>query len=322
MTLLPRIQVVMMQRDEGSALLAWLSYYGHVFGFDNLTVCDNGSRDPFTLHLLKHAERCGVTVRRDLDDPSDFHAKGLHFAEQFRTWDQGSPYDFALPVDCDEFLVVIGDEGISTDRARILQEFAAHLGEKRALRIGSSLFNIPAQPGWFALDTSFIKGMLPARSIAVIDNGQHNPSSRLAPGYALTRFSYLHWHSHDFEEMRRRTRVKLSNSLLDPTDRAALTRYAVTPNLPGRHLVDILLEDEAHYLSRYDGMLHLYLPWAKAASALPTHLDNAPVLLRDSTMAQPWSSSAYVSRNQDVKGWALGPLMHFLLHGWGEGRKF
>ncbi|GBR03075.1 hypothetical protein GCM10007207_14530 [Asaia siamensis] len=303
-------------------LMAWLSYYGQIFGFENLTIFDNGSCDPFTLHLLDHAARCGATVRRDRNDPADFHGKGLHLAEQIRLWDEGDHYDFALPVDCDEFLVVFGDFGISTSRESIMREFSAHIGERRTLRIGSSLFNIPSSPGWFALDIEFFKGFVPACSIGVMDNGQHNPSSRLASGYAMTRFSYLHWHNHDYEEMQRRTRVKLSNSLLDPTDRTMLTRYAATPNLPGRHLVDILLEDEEYYLSRYNGMLHLYLPWAKSASALPVHLDNAPVLMRDSRMVQPWSSSAYEARHEDVKGWALGPLMHFLLHGWAEGRQF
>ncbi|WP_084294653.1 glycosyltransferase family 2 protein [Asaia prunellae] len=322
MTVLPRIRVLMMQRDEGIKLMAWLSYYGQLFGFENLTILDNGSKDPFTLHLLAHAVRCGVTVRRDLADLADFHGKGLHFAAQFRAWDNGAPYDFALPVDCDEFLVVLDDEGISTDRICIMREFAYHTGEKRAFRIGCSLFNIPERPGWFALDTEFIKGFLPAGSVDVIDNGQHNPSSCLAPGYALTRFSYLHWHNHDFAEMQRRTKVKLTNSLIDPDDREALKRYAITPNLPGRHLVDILLEDEAHYLSRYEGMLHLFLPWARAASSLPVHLENAPILLSDGQMARPWSGLAYESRYDDVRGWAPGPLMHFLLYGWLEGRQF
>lgn len=147
MTPLTTIRIVMMQRDEGPMLMAWLSYYGRIFGFENLTIFDNGSHDPLTLHLLVQAERCGATVRRDRDDPSDFHGKGLHFAEQIRLWDDTEVYDFALPVDCDEFLVVIGDEGLSTSRDRILEEFASHLGEKRALRIGSSLFNIPRSLG-------------------------------------------------------------------------------------------------------------------------------------------------------------------------------
>ncbi|GBQ85476.1 hypothetical protein AA0535_0772 [Asaia krungthepensis NRIC 0535] len=303
-------------------LMAWLSYYGRLFGFPNLTVFDNGSRDPLTLHLLAHARRCGATVRYDRNDPGDFHAKGLHFAEQIRAWDKDGDYDFALPVDCDEFLVVVDDEGLSTHRARIMQEFAAHRDEKRALRIGVSLFNMPSRPGWFAVDPEFVKGCLPANSVAVIDNGQHNPCSRLAPGHALTRFAYLHWHNHDFTEMRERARRKLDNSLLDPTDRAALLRYASIPNLPGRHLVDLLLEDEAHYLSRYDALLRLHVPWAATPSALPGDVEHGKVLLQDHRGMRDWSARSYEAAHHDVKNWPPGPLMHYLLHGWSEGRVF
>lgn len=311
-----------MQRDEGALLMAWLSYYGQIFGFDCLTIFDNGSSDPLTLHLLDRAEGCGATIRRDRRDPDDFHAKGLHFAEQIRTWDREGGYDFALPVDCDEFIAVVDDHGISTSPARILREFERCQGEGRALRVGTSLFNLPARPGWFAVDPEFIKGFLPACSIAALDNGQHNPTSRIASGFAMTRFTYLHWHNHDFAEMQRRARLKLTSPLLDPDDRPSLLRYAATPNLPGRHLVGLLLEDETHYLARHDGMLQLYMPWAAAPSALPVHLEDGPLLLRDVRGSRRWSAGKYLDAQQDVKGWLLGPLQHYFLYGWAEGRQF
>ncbi|WP_406586315.1 glycosyltransferase family 2 protein [Asaia lannensis] len=312
----------MMQRDEGAMLMAWLSYYGRLFGFEHLTVFDNGSCDPLTLHLLAQAERCGVTVRRDRRDMDDFHAKGLHFAEQIRAWDREGGYDFALPVDCDEFIAVVDDNGLSTSASRIMGEFDRLRGERRALRIGSSLFNLPSRPGWFAVDTDFIKGFLPARSIATMDNGHHNPTSSLASGFALSRFTYLHWHNRDFAQMQQRARLKLSSPLLDPDDRTSLLRYASTPNLPGRHLVDLLLEDEAHYLTRYDGMLQAYMPWAASPSAVPIHVENGPVLLRDARGAKPWSSADYPGAQGDIEPWPLGPLLHYFLHGWAEGRRF
>lgn len=312
----------MMQRDEGAMLMAWLSYYGRLFGFEHLTIFDNGSCDPLTLYLLAHAERCGVTVRRDCPDPDDFHAKGLHFAEQIRAWDREGGYNFALPVDCDEFIAVIDTHGLSTSAECIMSEFARLEGEKRALRIGTSLFNLPSKPGWFALDTDFIKGFLPARSIASMDNGHHNPTSSLASGFALTRFTYLHWHNHDYAEMQRRARLKLSSPLLDPDDRISLLRYAATPNLPGRHLVGLLLENETHYLTRYDGMLQVYLPWAASPSALPIHVENGPVLLRDARDAKPWAAENYLEMYEDIREWPIGPLLHYFLHGWSEGRRF
>ncbi|RUT27215.1 hypothetical protein C0V97_03100 [Asaia sp. W19] len=312
----------MMQRDEGAMLMAWLSYYGQIFGFGNLVIFDNGSTDPLTLHLLDQAARCGATIRRDHKLPDDFHGKGRHFAREIRQWDRLHNYDFALPVDCDEFLVVADEEGISTSSAKIHAEFARLHGEKSAFRIGGSFFNVPGKPGWFAFEPEFIKGFVAARTVGVVDNGQHNPASRVAPGYVLTRFVYLHWHNHDYAEMRGRARVKLSNSLVDPDDRAALMRYAITPNLPGRHLVSVLLEDEAHYRDRYNGMLHLYLPWAGSPSALPVHVENGPSLLADGRVSRQWSGQRYLEMNGDVAGWPPGALMHFLVHGWAEGRQF
>lgn len=156
------VRVVMMQRDEGALLMAWLSHYSGLFGMERLTIFDNGSTDPLTLHLLARAETCGATVRRDFTDPADFHAKGLHFVNEMRRWDAGPDYDFALPVDCDEFLAVVCDETISPRRADVHQEFARLVGERRALRIGTSLFNVVDRPGWFAVDTDFIKGFVPA----------------------------------------------------------------------------------------------------------------------------------------------------------------
>ncbi|GBQ14311.1 glycosyltransferase family 2 protein [Swaminathania salitolerans] len=312
----------MMQRDEGPLLMAWLGYYARIFGFDALTIFDNGSVDPLTLHLLDHARRCGATIRYDCSDPADFHGKGQHLGAQIREWDRTGSYDFALPVDCDEFLAVVEDDGVSTSAGRILAEFARLRPERRALRIGSSLFNHPARPGWFSVDRAFIKGFLPARSIALIDNGQHTPASRLESGYALSRFTYLHWHNHGFAEMQRRARLKLANSLIDPDDRDALLRYAATPNMPGQHLVGILLAGEDSYLRRYEGTPCLVLNWARSPSDLSSAMEDGPVMFPDGPALRRWSGSAYERINPDVKGWPLGPLMHFLLHGHAEGRRF
>ncbi|WP_158513408.1 glycosyltransferase family protein [Kozakia baliensis] len=51
MTTEPSVRVVMMQRDEGALLMAWLSHYARLFSMDHLTLLDNGSTDPLTLHF-------------------------------------------------------------------------------------------------------------------------------------------------------------------------------------------------------------------------------------------------------------------------------
>lgn len=99
---------------------------------------------------------------REYRHSGDFQAKGLHFCEQIGQWDERGGYDFAIPVDCDELLAVVTDDGISAAREDVLAELLRLKGERRAFRIGTSLFNLVDRPGWFAVDPEFYKGFIPA----------------------------------------------------------------------------------------------------------------------------------------------------------------
>jgi len=314
----------MMQRNENALLMAWMTHYASLFGARNLTVLDNGSDDPVTLRLLAHVERVGVQVDRTAAHPGDFQAKGLHFAERIREWDREGGYDFALPVDCDEFLSFVGDEGIVVDRAAILGEFARLLAYRCAFRIDTSLFNVPYRPGWFAVDPLFHKGFIPAGGVDLIDNGQHMPNSRLEDGFRVTRLTYLHWHNRPFAEMRVRAREKIGTSLIDPTDPVALRRYAEVPQAHGQHLIPVLLHDEAAYRARYDGALQVCVPGmtspggAALASGAPLWIKGAG---RGMEGVWEWSAERYLEANPDVKAFELGPLHHFLRYGAYERRR-
>ncbi|WP_158513407.1 hypothetical protein [Kozakia baliensis] len=51
--------------------------------------------------------------------------------------------------------------------------------------------------------------------------------------------------------------------MVDPDDPRALERYATNLNLPGRHLVNLLLRGEEAYARRYGSCLQVFLPWAR-----------------------------------------------------------
>ena len=57
-----RVRCITMQKDEGLLLDAWLRYYGYLFGFENIEVLDNGSRDRLTTGILEQFEAAGVVV--------------------------------------------------------------------------------------------------------------------------------------------------------------------------------------------------------------------------------------------------------------------
>ncbi len=254
-----------MQRDETALLEPWLRHHGMLFGLENLVVLDNGSREPAVLDTLARHERAGVRVERAHAAPRDFLDKGLHVARVIAELDRLGGYDFALPIDCDEFLAVFDEHGLSCSRGAVDAAFDALLGERRALGIELSLANVVGRPGWFVADT-LPKGFLPAGSVLDIDHGFHRPRSRLADGMRPTRFCFLHFHNKPFPTLLAHARRKL-DGLVDHRDPDALRRYDGI----NRHLVPYFFLTEAQYHAIPDRMLTLQVPsFTRLAAALGT----------------------------------------------------
>src|SRR5882762_5424564 len=94
----------MMQKDEEYLLGPWLAFHGHLFGFDNLFVLDNGSSSSKVIELLSSYEQHGVRVIREFPTREDYNRKGDIIGAIIRHLDGSGDYDFLLPFDCDEFL--------------------------------------------------------------------------------------------------------------------------------------------------------------------------------------------------------------------------
>ena len=142
---------LMMQRDETLMLRAWLRYHAHLFGFENLVVYDNGSINKDTIELLARAERAGADVRRQHDQASDFEHRHIHFRRLAEMWDQdGDGYDLSIPLECDEFLAVYTEDGVSCARGSILEALEQLEGDRRASVCASGLV-ATATPNEFAV---------------------------------------------------------------------------------------------------------------------------------------------------------------------------
>jgi len=303
------VKVIMMQRDEGDSLLRWVSHYANLFGFSNLSIMDNGSRDPYTIDILKWVEHSGSHIYWNLDTRHDFHNKGGHIGNVIRHWDAGPAYDFALPVDCDEILAVFTDKGLTTETSAIHAEFDSLLNIQQALRIDTSMFNVPGRPGWYSPVRHFHKGFLRSNSIDITDSGHHEPKSRLAEGYEVTRFTYLHWHNPDFDAYRAAAKRKLEG-IVDTSSVKAMRDYGRNLGAEGAHLIQAILMSKSKYLTQYDKELQLYVGEGSFINflSLPdkrTHL---------------WNSDAYLTRNPDVLRYSLSPLHHYVRWGFPEGR--
>jgi hypothetical protein len=221
----------MMQRDEDLLLEGWLRYHGYLFGFENLEIFDNGSTSLLVIEMLRRYEAVGCRVHWQYDQLVDFRDKGLHFEGVLKRWDASKTYDFAFPLDCDEFVVVFTPDGISCSRDCIHDHLNSLKGERKALSVAQRLLNAPGRPCQFSSDV-YPKGFLASNTLGSIDHGFHKVRSRFGDEVRHSDIAYLHFHNKPLAELLRHARQKLQG-FVDVDDPVALRAY----NGPGLHLV-------------------------------------------------------------------------------------
>ncbi len=242
---MPRVACLMMQKDEDDLLWPWVKYHSHLFGIESLFIYDNGSVSSRVRQDLEKACRIGVKVDWSHDKSSDFHLKGDIFSKRIEELDTVSPFDFYLPLDCDEFLALSTDDGAFTcNRNEILQAFSV-LADDRAFSINSAFYNNLADPTrfwrWDHRKTFFSEG-----TIGYLDHGFHDGRSKKREGVVKTNLTHIHLHHKPYQSLVDHARNKLS-AYVDVDDRTALETYRGI----GLHVAKFLLTTEAEYNSRF-----------------------------------------------------------------------
>lgn len=320
-----QIKCIMMQRDETRLLEPWLRYHGYLFGYRNLTVIDHGSSVPAVHDVLERYGALGVTVERLDLSPRHFFDKGMHVARVIRALDDGEAYDFAMPLDCDEFVAVFNEDGLSSRREAIHAAFDALIGEQRALSVEMSPTNVIGRPGWFATGIGN-KTFLPRGSVMDVDVGFHTIRSRLAEGRRDTPFCYLHFRNKPFAAFLYHARQKLELRV-DIDDPAALWAYRGD----GSHLVPYLFMSEAEYEAAFDDVVSFYAPdFLRLAAGLAIDaalfgvafetIDELSQVKFPGWESEVFDGAAYIRANPDVGAAGLDPLYHYLRYGWREPR--
>ncbi|NHN88588.1 glycosyltransferase family 2 protein [Acetobacter conturbans] len=327
-----RVRCLMMQRDEDLLLESWFRYYGYLFGFENLTVFDNNSKDKKVIETLRTYERAGADIRWEHGRPEDFLGRNAHFENVIRHWDARGDYDFVLPVDCDEFLAVFTNKGVSCSREAIHLAFDALLGEKRVLEIISSFRNIPSMPGYFKPE-DYMRHFLAADTVQTIDQGLKGCTSSRAEGYRITDFTLFHMHNKPFPALLRHTHHKLEKSV--PLDNPKiLSGYRG----PEAHLIQYLQMEEEDYLRPFRNGQFLSFPdIAVLLRALgiagtyftsetfpkkptPGTTDLVDVLNGAIVQTTHFNAQTYLHLNLDVLAANAAPLWHYLKYGQKEKR--
>jgi predicted SAM-dependent methyltransferase len=344
---MPRVACIMMQKDERFLLKPWLAYYGHLFGFENLFVFDNGSELDEVQDILAEHERKGVTVNRDHTSREAYRAKGDIIGNQITLLDACEEYDFLIPLDCDEFIVLKGDTGYTPSRDYILAYLESLIGESQALRFPYQLANHPLQPDIYHYFT-FFKSFFPAGTFKWMDHGHHEGQSRKAEGFKDTHLIHLHFHCKPLDLQVEQARQSWVGSV-STDDRRKLADYRG----PSAHLVSYFLQTKKEYYAGFLDMVHFYLPEFRellkslnapldlptepveedlvvkvggrdAASSFDGH--GTTILVPPQTpstvgfVVSEFNETRYLAANPDLARSDMRPTAHYCLYGFREGR--
>lgn len=338
-----RIRCITMQKNEADMLEPWLLWHGALFGFENLTVIDNGSTDTQVKRIQTRYKKRGVTVITKYKTYEDYLNKGEIFKDIIQKWDQEGGYDFALPIDCDELIAVCLDR-LSVEPADILAEFNSLKTERATLVTDRILLNAPNMPGYFR-PQSIPRALFHAGSIEALDHGLHAPVSSYHDRCIRTPFVYFHLHNRpDYETIKRFARQKLNTPEMEtPTEVNQPHPHPHTQ--AGHHLFHFFQRDYDAFLAAYQEKPDVYAP-SLTARFQTLGIDPAPLLgnapypqfpvntpqgfmahrshdkgqTHEYVLFDPLS---YAHNNPDVAAdayYGIWPIIHFTDAGWHEGR--
>jgi len=334
---------VVMQRNEGYLLKAWVEYHGRLFAFEDLSIIDHGSESSDTIEILDWAEGLGVFVDRSHCKPQHYAQKGEIVSKRLEFLRDSGKYDFLFPLDCDEMIVKFTDSGVTCDRHDLHNYLSSLLEDSKTLRINYQLLNVPGRPGFFYIRGG-LKTFYAADSFGWTDHGYHLAGSRGDTGYKDTDILYAHFHNRPFASLVDNARRKIARQA-NPDDKAALKKI-IEAQSPGAHLapyffmspeeyingilerpciqfrpLEILLESMGIDPNVYPvDSTHQNVKGPSIAIYIDGHSGLGIAADRRSGEILPFSSRRYIEANPDVASAGMNAVAHYVMFGYREPR--
>jgi hypothetical protein len=252
-----RVAIGMMQRDEDTRLEAWILYHAHLFGYEALYIFDNGSTSPVTLAVLQKYQAHGVRVDYNHPGTEGFHQKGFLMAQLFQQLEADPSIRFFIPLDCDELLVMYGEDNQLTAAPDAMYgALEALVGDPHILIMPDAYPNSLGRPGWFLAPYEHHKVFFTEGCVRGLAEGFHLAQSRKLNEERVTSLAILHFHYRPFADIVAQSRRKLSQ-YVDLSKPDALASYAGTAN----HVARYLTMQPAEYAALFPTEGGTHLPW-------------------------------------------------------------
>lgn len=239
-----KVAIFMMQKNESALLESWIRYHGYLVGLENLYIYDNGSEDNSIANTLEHYQKLGVNVETKFNQKAHFERKGELFCEKIKALQSSkSKYDFFIPLDCDEFLAFLDEEGnVSTDRSGLERVLEKYVGRQELLLIESQYYNSVVSDSWFSKQP-YRKCFFYKNTIESLDVGFHWGKVRESNEERITRLVHFHFHNKPFSIGKQHATEKLKGRIKD-FNIDTIKSYKGA----GLHLLRFFTQDELSYI--------------------------------------------------------------------------
>ena len=173
----PRLSIVLMQKDEGSLLRAWIDHHLGITSPELIYIFDNGSTCRDTQKILKTARKNGINISLEHSSRSDFERKGDIICKTIQSIQADKGSDFIIPLDCDEFLGLQGETNSEPtfDRSSINQHLSRLVDQKGYFKVKRHYFNHPHQPDSYHVNNTPRKYFFGHSKLKSLDVGFHSP---------------------------------------------------------------------------------------------------------------------------------------------------
>jgi hypothetical protein len=305
-----RVACMVMLKNERTLTPRFIGYHAALFDAENVYVFDNGSTDPEVLTTLDSFAAKGVHVDWSFTTTEDFHDKGTVLGNLIKRLDRERDYDFYIPLDCDEFVVLRTADGYTADPAAIHAYLDALRGETHILKVALNISNLLGAPDMFR-PAEYSKTVWPRETFLHMDHGYHTGVARDGSSpYLECDLVYAHFHYRPYEEVvafaKQKLRVELSDAEIDDHER--LREFGGL----GRHMVQYIVNGpEAYYRQfrnppeavRFPGLGERF---ARLGMDVPFGAFRLPPARTEHAPAPPHLVIDEASTSR-VRGWALDP---------------
>ena len=243
------VACIVMLKNERTLTPRFLAYHMALFGIENIYVFDNGSTDPEISAELFKFELAGGHVRRDFTTSDDFHRKGTIIGDLIKLLDAEQQYDFYIPLDCDEFVVLRTLNGYTAEPEEIHAYLDGLRGDRRILHVTQNLSNLLGTPDTFRV-AEYSKTIWPREVFLHMDHGYHTGLDRNdSSPYVVCDIVYAHFHYRPYEEVIKFAKQKLRVALTDAQieDRPTLSAFRGI----GWHMTQYILDGPGAYYAQF-----------------------------------------------------------------------